>query len=392
MQAADAFEKIIARQCTASYAYYAALSNHAAHRENRARQLFEYVSKTFPNSVEGGYSRRMLATIGGASPSGSSGSSSGGSSADDLPESVRALLPANMQGMLNTPEGRRAIADAMKQNSDKIDAIRQAESTGQVSGKKVIAVGLAPSSLTPTLERGSGQGDHPFTAADIAKLGAHAIDQAGHPNCWFECSMAALAELPRGQRLIASMISKRDDKYIVRFPQDGQEYKISMDDLHSEGIEDRALWASLIECAQTRKFPDNRGAEGSTGDMSRLEVGLGCITGAKAEVLDNLREMSEGQLSSFIGGAISSHNPVVCGTWHNFGAAPTLVVPTHAYTVVGFEPSRNLVTIRNPWGRNPAFQVGDTPKTEFEMLGDGQFKMSLRLFKHYFYSVARSFI
>ena len=42
-----------------------------------------------------------------------------------------------------------------------------------------------------------GIADHPFTAADIARDGAGAIDQSDYPNCWFEASMSSLASLPQ---------------------------------------------------------------------------------------------------------------------------------------------------------------------------------------------------
>jgi len=53
--------------------------------------------------------------------------------------------------------------------------------------------------MTPPAPRKTGKDDHPFTAEDIAHDGAHGIDQSRYPNCWFECSMSALAQLPRGQ-------------------------------------------------------------------------------------------------------------------------------------------------------------------------------------------------
>lgn len=382
-QAADAFERIIAKKCTPTFAYYAALSNQSAHRTARARQLFEYVSKSFPSSVEGGYSRQMLATMGGAAPSGTTSGSASGASPDELPESVRAMIPANLQGMLNTPEGRRAIADAMKQNSSEISAIKDAEKSGKINGRTTIAMSTGSG---VTADRGTGTSDeHPFTAADVARLGSHGIDQSRYPNCWFECSMAALADLPRGQRLIASMIKKRKDAYVVRFPQDGQEYVITLQDLADAGISDKALWASLIQCAQTRKFPGQNGAA--------IEAGLSTICGAKAEVLEDLHNIDDGQLSHFIGGAVTSANPIVCGSMPDgYMPRPALAVTSHAYTIIGFDPSKNMVTIRNPWGRNPNFNTGNLTKSDFEMLNDGVFKMSLKLFKLYYSDVARAFI
>lgn len=150
-----------------------------------------------------------------------------------------------------------------------------------------------------------------------------------------------------------------------------------------------------VSCAQVMKFPDNRGAEGATGDQSRLAVGLGCITGCKAQIL-HPGSADPQEISSFIGGAISSKNPIVCGTWderHLSGMTP-LVVPRHAYTIIGFDPASNMITIRNPHGRNSdEFDLADDPgHRQFEMKEDGVFKMHLALFQKYFYQVCRSFI
>ncbi len=101
-------------------------------------------------------------------------------------------------------------------------------------------------------------------------------------------------------------------------------------------------------------------------------------------------------LSSFIGGAVSSKNPIVCGTyWAGvLSAYPDLVVPQHAYTVIGFDASKNMVLIRNPHGANSRrfASTTDPNHQEFEQLEDGVFKMSIPLFQKYFNQVTRSFI
>lgn len=399
--AATAFEKIIRRQPTASYCYYAALANRASNKELRAKELFQFIVNNFPASPEAKYAKQIVGEPATATPAPDAAASVDPvSGAAALPDSVRALVPPAMLKMMETPAGKQAVADAMKQNEAQVATIRKAEAAGVMPKDKLAAyaqkhgVGSAAVARTtsPAVQPIKEQ---PFTAADIARDGAKAIDQMRYPNCWFECSMAALADLPRGQRLIASMIRARGaDTYVVRFPGDGVEYVISKDDLRKAGIHDSALWASLIECAQTRKFPDNAGAEGSEGLQSRLEVGLGCITGCKAQVLTYLQNSSVQELSSFIGSAVKSQNPVVASTYPYNPSLPEIVVPTHAYTVIGFDPSRNMITLRNPHGKNSdRFELeGDPKHLDFEQLDDGVFKISVRLFQRYFYSVARSFI
>lgn len=392
------FEKIIQRQPTASYCYYAALANHADHKDLRAQQLFQYIVTNYPQTQEAAYSKQALSAMQPVQSAIASTVQSSNNS--ELPETIKAMLPPEMQKLLNTPAGKQAVMDAMRQHPEQFATVRKGEESGILPSNQPAAAAWAQShaSLVPANAVTSPAlaiKDHPFSTEDIRRGGAAAIDQMSHPNCWFEASMAALAELPRGQSLIASMIRGHGaDSYVVRFPGDGVEYNITTADLQQAGIHDSGLWASLIECAQLEKFPNNAGAEGKEGDQSRLEVGLGCITGRRAEVLNNLGTLTPQELSSFIGGAVRSGNPVVAGTLGSFGQLPVIAVTSHAYTIIGFDPANDMITIRNPWGRNqPHFSLASDPQhLEFELLNDGKFKMSVQTFQKYFYTVARSFI
>lgn len=382
---ADAFEAIIRSATpTAKLYYYAALANRASGRNSRAKQLCDFVVSHFPSTQESAYSKSMFATT------------ASGTQAQDveLPDSVKNALPPEMQAMLQTPAGKAAIREAMAKQGANLAIVRQAEKQGKLPNT---VVKEARMSLTPKPVFGAKTGaTRPFTAADIASIGANGIDQSRFPNCWFEASMAALAELPRGQALMASMIRYGDKgSYVVRFPGDGKEYVVSQEFLEETGIHDKALWASIIECAQVQKFPDNAGANGSDSDQSRLEVGLQCITGCKAEVIMP-STCSAQELSTFIGGAVSSKNPIVAGTFNpgTIASLPELVVPLHAYTVIGFDASKNMILIRNPHGANSRrfASTTDPNHQEFEQMADGVFKMNIPLFQKYFHSIARSFI
>lgn len=385
--AADAFEVELKKATpNARLYYYAAMANKECNRSARAKQLFDYLIKNFPTTGEGRYAQQAIKTLPGATAS-AVGADLG------LPQSVLNALPKEMLSMLNTQAGKQAVRVAMQQQAGNVAIVRQAEKQGILNKKnteeaaKAALAGVVPKK----------RAERPFTPEDIAKDGAGGIDQMRYPNCWFEASMSALAQLPRGQKLMSSMIryGAKDGTYVVRFPNDGVEYMIGPDDLAESGIHDKALWASLIECAEIRKFPNNEGSSGADGDQSRLEVGLNCITGAKSEILMP-GSVSVQELSSFIGGAVKSQNPIVGGTWtiRTLISLPEIIVPQHAYTIVGFDPNTNMVTIRNPHGKNSErFDLETDPKHEsFEQLDDGVFKMSLPLIQKYFHSLARSFI
>lgn len=397
-EAADAFESVLKTAPPSARLYYqAAIANFRANRRGRARQLCTYIVTNFGASPEAVNSRKLFPELPSATPA----QPRGGINLkpgellteENLPPDFFKDMTPEQRERLKTPQGkaslRAAIDDYNKRMQNK--TIPPGTQLAMVSSARP----LKPRASTAS-EANLKRGDHPFTAAQIAKDGANGIDQGRNPNCWFEASMAALAELPRGQRLLASMITYvSPGTYVVRFPGDGQEYKINDQTLEACGVHDTAQWASLISCAQVLKFPDNRGAEGATGDQSRLAVGLGCITGCKAQLLTP-GSTDPQELSSFIGGAVSSKNPIVCGTYPDsyIGNLPPLVVGSHAYTIIGFDPSSNMITIRNPHGRgSQRFHLPDDPAhRQFEMKEDGVFKMHLTLFQKYFYQVCRSFI
>lgn len=382
--AANAFESLItAGNPDVRLLYYTALANRDAGKPERAKQLFDYVIAHFPSSPEAISAKAMQA----APPT----VAKAPAKADDteLPDSVKNALPKEMQELLKTEAGKQAVLEAMKGQDSNLQAIRHAEQAGKLNKSEAVT----HSKQIAAVER--NRPERPFSPSDIARDGAAGIDQSRFPNCWFEASMAALAQLPRGQKLISNMIRYGDgDSYVVRFPNDGQEYVVTQDLLKQTGIRDRAQWASILECAEIRKFPDNQGAEGSYGDQSRLEVGLGCITGCKADVILPAACTTQ-ELSAFIGAAIKSSNPIICGTrGEGQMPMPEIVVPQHAYTVTDFNPSTNTVTIRNPHGSHSRrFELLSDPQhLEFQQSDDGVVKMSLPMFQKYFYSIARSFI
>jgi hypothetical protein len=183
------------------------------------------------------------------------------------------------------------------------------------------------------------------------------------------------------------------DTYLVRFPGDGVEYKITTDDLRNSGVNSTALWASLLDYAERKKFPDNVGASGVDSDKHRLQTGLGAITGASAEMIFPA-QVSKQDVISFIYGAVSSHNPITAGTAGRNKSVPAPIIEAHAYTIIGFDPARSMITIRNPHGRRARrFSWDNDPQhLKFEQLDDGVFKMNVDLFCDSFGSVCRSFI
>ncbi|MCW5821373.1 MAG: hypothetical protein KIT34_01140 [Cyanobacteria bacterium TGS_CYA1] len=350
-ESADSFESVLRTSPpSVSLCYQAALANFAANRRGRARQLCQYIVQNFGTTREAHFAKRLF------------------------PE-----LAAVAKTDAKTGD-KTKVADAQKADTKPKSTSKSKDDDDDEEGAE-----------TPkfSIEKGARRGSLAFTPQQIAADGASGIDQAFNPNCWFEASMAALAALPKGQRLLASMIKVGDENtYIVRFPGDGQEYKITENDLNVVGVSDKSLWAALIECAQVKKFPDNDGSR----DIS---IGMGCITGCKAQSIDP-EHSSLQELSSFIAGAVSSKNPIICATEAGYKTAsmPDLVVNSHAYTIIGFDAASGMITMRNPHGKHSRkYTLAEDPNhRKFEWVGKGVFKMHISLFQKYFDEVCRSFI
>jgi Calpain family cysteine protease len=352
---ADAFESLIRTSTpNARLYYYAALANRGSNRFGRAKQLCQYVITNFPGSGEAAYAQKLYPDAVTKSAKAS----------DALPDSLKGK---NIQELMKTEEGRKAVEEAL--------------------AKKEAATVVAAAKVSPMIAKSKGgrTGDHVFASADIAKDGAGGIDQMYYPNCWFESSMSALAMLPRGQKLMADMIRYGDKEghYVVRFPGDGAEYKITEENLEKSGIHNKALWATLIECGQTLKFPNDAGGQ--------LADGLGCLTGQKADTISP-GGTSPQELRSFIEGAVKSQNPIICGSQYSLTGLPRLVIASHAYTIIGFESASGMITIRNPHGANAQrfTLTNDERHEKFEQLNDGVFKIHISLFPYYFSQVARA--
>lgn len=351
---ANAFEKVFTTaKPEARLYYYAGLANSAARRNARAKQLFDYVIANFAGTPE-------------------------------------AELAKTASGYL-TPTG--TTTGTTKTDSTTTGSTASSPSSKATSASSAVAT-VGSSAAIGGVTTIRKKGAFVFTPQDIAREGANGIDQTNAPNCWFECSMSALAQLPKGQVKLARMITYGDgDTYVVRFPGDGTEYKITEADLDKAGVKCTALWASLLDYAERKKFPNNIGSTGPDGDMRGVQVGLSCITGCRADLIHPGHSNNQ-ELSSFIFGAVSSGNPITAGTAGRIGRRYVPVFECHAYTITGFDPARNMITIRNPHGhKSHQFTFDEDPRhLLFEPLDDGVFKMHLDLFRESFGSVCRSFI
>jgi hypothetical protein len=236
-------------------------------------------------------------------------------------------------------------------------------------------------------------GRHPFTATDIAAEGPNGVDQGSLPNCWFESGLAALAALPRGQAMIANVITTgKEGSYVVTFS-DGSNYTVTEKNLKQ--CRDRALWARIIESAERQKYPDSKPDTGP-GKLFRgsLEAGMGLVTGRPGEP-SYPDKLSEEEVADFIYAAVKSQNPIVAGTrGENCPGIKNFVVPGHVYSIIDYDSSKHMIVLRNPWGSNPKHIKGDNDHLHlsFEAKERGVIRLSLGQFRKYFWVMSRSFI
>ncbi len=397
-QAAAEFFETEAAHSTATVTYYAVLANLRCNRSIRAKQLAHYVLTRYPGTTEASLCQAVLRASGENVDTEKSKDASAIEKAGDVTASSKSGKS------LKTGDAPSTDASAKTSGTRKSNEIASASSSSSsstappniTSGSTSASKSNSSSADAKQQKTGASaervQYPHQlFTADDIAKVGASGVDQTSNPNCWFESSLAALAMLPRGQRMIAQMITQVDPQsYVVKFPNDGNEYKIDKAELTASKIHDTALWAGLIDCAESRRYPHN---QNMGSEKSWVETALGCVTGGRVEVV-GVASLSPAELSSFIGGAVSSKNPIVCSTkWeHNL---PDIVFCGHAYTITEFDPAKQMITLRNPHGRySKSFsRLPDDPQElHFKQLKGGFSQMDIETFQKYFTTVGRSFI
>jgi hypothetical protein len=352
---ADAFEALIrAATPNARLYYYAAVANRSANRTARAKQLADYVINNFPNTAESAQAQKMFPAAVAAAPAASGVPA-------DLPDNLK---NKSLEELMQTEEGRAALKAALKKPA-----------AGAVSTASSGAGRSAPAS----------KGARPFSAADIATDGAGGITEFGsNSDDTFACALATMASLPRGQRILAEMIrSDGPNSYVVRFPGDSLEHKLTPQKMELCGVKDKALWSTIIRCAHAMKAQANY-----TGTP---EEALTWLTGRKGETV-HPGNSTQQTITSFIQDALKSQSPIICVAGKYPDTAPELVEYGEAFTITAMDPN-GMITMRNPHGANSRrFRLKpDHPEhKKFEQLNDGVFKMDISIFPRYFSDVARA--
>lgn len=250
---------------------------------------------------------------------------------------------------------------------------------------------------------------HPFTALEIAHNSFEGIEQKNYADCWFDASLVALAITPRGQNLIANMITEVSPTfYFVTFPGEPTiSWPVSLNTMQHYQVTDKTLWARLIEQASLLRFSSEHRTGGNTAEA--LEI----LTGKRAGMAVNIQSPSSddkplsrteqlnmlgnkplksiAEIAEILDKALLNKEAVVIDTASQsqirvkdqlnafleagvpinsnpsaeafeliqtkLKRTPIILWTRHAYTVIDFDRNTNLITLRNPFGTDTPQQT-----------------------------------
>lgn len=246
---------------------------------------------------------------------------------------------------------------------------------------------------------------HPGETADnVNAVSPNGVQQGDRGDCFFESSLASLANTPEGQAAIKNMVTTNGNgSYTVRFPGDKDHpIPVTEPDLqHPDSSENTNRRMAIIETAFMKY--DHIGQYGSGLTSSPLSYqqipffgavhtpaqALKLLTGKEAStnviagIAQNLDIglTNPANLSGFMQNALRNGEPIVATSNLFTDAGP--ITSRHVYSVLGFDPATNQVTLRNPYGTGEVGkQIGGVTD-----LGDGRLTMSFNTFRKYFNNV-----
>jgi hypothetical protein len=235
---------------------------------------------------------------------------------------------------------------------------------------------------------------------DAASSEADGIDQSHYPDCWMESSIGAASRTPRGQETIAKMIVRSGPgSFTVTFPDlPNRSFTVTTSDIRNLGLQDSALWAGVLEAAALQRFPQTKVENGIKSVVQRegftadIQVGLKSMTGFSQPSIIDVGSTSNSGIASTLSENQRLQLPTVIGSKPQKEMPDPrhpILVPTHAYAVLGFDKAKENVMIRNPWGRNTSPKFPDLPqpgqtKNGIHDVGGGVLLIPLRELKSYF--------
>jgi hypothetical protein len=179
---------------------------------------------------------------------------------------------------------------------------------------------------------------------------AGGIQQATLGDCWFQSTVASLVNRHDGPQRFSDMIrSNEDGGYTVTFPGDKEHpIKLSQDDVDKNPrISDSAEWNRVMEAAVLKHDFVKAAATEDGGKGAYATDAFKLLTGQDAQV--QKMDISTAELAVKLESLMKSGKPVVAEIIKN----PLVPLEScHDYSVVGYNPVSNMITLRNPFGRS----------------------------------------
>ncbi len=219
---------------------------------------------------------------------------------------------------------------------------------------------------------------------DESQPGVSGVDQSMHYNdCWFEAALASLAQSDKGQKLIANMISlNKDGSYTVIFPGlPDKPINVTLDQVKNDDLANSCKWANILEEAAIRAYHHD------ARNGSVIDKGLSILTGKKALIKTLNLKNNDGVITNDINLAVKNGYPIVASTPTDDYLDSAGLMPNHVYSIVGINPGKNEIILRNPLGLtyNDNLKVGQT-RNGIANLGGGEVVMPISTFKELFMS------
>ncbi len=262
-------------------------------------------------------------------------------------------LPARVASVeLNSPAFHCGVKEGdviLKANATNTNLDLTIQRDGKTYSAKIT---LGPDTFRPSNPK-LAKAPHPFSPSAIAQQGPEGVLQGRYPNCWFEAALAAVAAIPRGQQVLSEMIIQNpDSSYSVVFRGDNaRTFYVRTEAVVSDRLINPTPWANVIEEAERQEFPDNDAADSPSRGSPKIKTGLAILTGHQAQFI-RPDSTAAGDLEQLIRGCVTNHIPIIIATKSpgENGHLPQVVVPNHAYAIIGFNPSTKRIILRNPLG------------------------------------------
>ncbi|MBT9546481.1 MAG: hypothetical protein IV090_13915 [Candidatus Sericytochromatia bacterium] len=244
----------------------------------------------------------------------------------------------------------------------------------------------------------------------VASIRPDHIQQGEYGTCTILAAAAAMAANPAGKQALFEMISEKSDgSFLVHFPGEKPVAVKRPTDaeliLHASSGQD-GLWLSVLEKAFVKRMEGQM--QGKSEDEVEkavnsgyyLSEGIRLLTGNKAQD-GTIPGTPLPQLRSFVTQTLAENRVLLVTlnpdsaqakdkalkekTKRNEEIYADGLVGLHAYSVIGFDPATDTITLRNPW--NHTELLGRDGKAA-DGVDDGVFSVKLDVFQKLFSDIA----